>query len=232
MSSFGKKMSIEDNLIKMDGQETIDTNIGSDISKEPKNPVEIIIKKDSPPVDWDKYIGQEVGVVYEDDNEIVSQNVTSLENMEDRVMAKSIKDFSTDAKQELGPGYCIGECGRWVVLGEDSHYSEIFDSGGIGRIEAKDALRSLTALADKHIGKEEVEEDLSGLVLLHTHPLDIAPLSPADIKMLRKIGGIIGDENYRLEIYAIPTNGEVVFNHRLSKEEIQQAMTEREQVKK
>lgn len=171
-------------------------------------------------IDWNQYIGTEIDVIYSNEGGIVvPQYVTSKSKLlsEDAELERLVSDFLLRARARLGPFCTIAEGGRWAIIGNKAYTSSIFTSYNINSIKLEDALPALAKTVQEALLHEK-EEDLKQLVLMHTHPIANAPLSPSDIKALKLMANELGlGKEEQMRILAIPVNqkGELIFMHTL-----------------
>lgn len=190
-----------------------------------KKPMIIINPNDTKPytrINWQSYLGMEVDVVYhKDQNIVVPQFVTSRQRMisEDKSLSNLIDIFLSDARLKFDAFYKLAEMGRWIVSGNKPYLSDVFTSYSINSIKPEDALPALAKTIDQSLSYE-TEDDLQGLILVHTHPIANAPLSPGDINSLNIIGEQLGlEEGDKIQLIAIPINqkGGLIFRYVLEK---------------
>lgn len=187
------------------------------------NPTIIIKPDDEKPyakLDWEPYKGKLVDVIYRKEKDIVvPQIVTSSDIMisQDKRFDNFINDFLIRTKLRMGPFHKIAEAGRWVIRGKNTYTSNIFTSYSINSIKPNDAFPPLAETVQEAL-RNEPEENLKGLILMHTHPIPNTPLSPRDYNSVRTLAKEIGMEKGDLiQIMAIPINekGNLVFQYDL-----------------
>lgn len=171
-------------------------------------------------IDWEPYKGKLVDVIYHEEEVIVvPQLITSSEIMvsQDKGLDNFVNDFLIRAKLRMGPFYGIAEAGRFVIRGEKSYLSSIFTSHSLNSIYAEDALPELAKTVQEAL-RNEPEENLKELILIHTHPIHNAPLSQGDYNLASTLAQELGmEKGDHIRVMAIPINekGNLVFQHDL-----------------